>query len=96
MRFLITWGLRNPSEANQARLLSLLAKWQPPLDLHEWSGFADGTGGMCIAETDDVNVLAAATAPWAPYLEFTIRPIVPLEQSAAALSDAAGFWSSVT
>jgi hypothetical protein len=51
---------------------------------------------MCIAETDDVNVLAAATAPWGPYLEFTIRPILPVEQSAAALSDAAGFWSSIT
>jgi hypothetical protein len=96
MRFLITWQNPNVSEADQSRILSLFAKWQPPVELHEWSGFADGSGGMCIAETDDADVLSAVTLPWTPWLNFTVQALQPIQQTAAALSDAASFRSSVT
>ena len=59
MRFLITWSLGSGSEAEQARILALFAKWEPPIELKEWSGFADGDGGMCIVEADTVEQLAA-------------------------------------
>ena len=95
MRFLITWKLNDGSESDQARILNLFAKWQPPVELQEWSGFADGTGGMAIADTDDVDVLARVAAPWTPWLEFSIRPLLPIQQTAEAMTDAAGFWSSV-
>jgi Domain of unknown function (DUF3303) len=95
MRFLITWSMASESEAEQARILALFGKWQPPIELKEWSGFADGDGGMCIAETDDVERLAAVTAPWTPWLRFSVRPLVPIQQTAAVMSDAAGFWSTV-
>ena len=95
MRFLVMWKLNSGSEADQARILGLFAKWEPPIELHEWSGFADGTGGMCIAETDDADALAHVTAPWTPWLEFTVRPLLPIQQTAAAIADAAGFWASV-
>ena len=92
MRFLITWSITGESEAEQARILALFGKWQPPIELTEWSGFADGDGGMCIAETDDAALLAAVTAPW---LTFSIRPLIPIEQTAAVMSEAAAFWSTV-
>jgi hypothetical protein len=95
MRFLITWTSTSGSEADQARILNLFAKWQPPVELHEWSGFADGAGGMAIAETDDVELLVRVTTPWTPWLEFTVRPLLPIQQTAAALADAAGFRSTV-
>jgi hypothetical protein len=95
MRFLITWTSISGSEADQARILNLFAKWQPPVELHEWSGFADGAGGMAIAETDDVELLVRVTTPWTPWLEFTVRPLLPIQQTAAALADAAGFRSTV-
>ena len=95
MRFLITWSLGSGSEAEQARILALFAKWEPPIELTEWSGFADGDGGMCIAEADAVEQLAATTAPWTPWLRFSIRPLLPIEQTAAVMSEAAGFWSTV-
>jgi Domain of unknown function (DUF3303) len=97
MRFLITFTRRlgSGSEAEQARVLNLFAKWQPPLELREWCGFADGSGGMCIAETDDADLLAASTAPWIPYFDFTVRALQPIEQTAVVMSEAASFWSSI-
>lgn len=65
------------------------------MELHEWCGFADGSGGMCIAETDDVDLLAAATAPWAPYFDFMVRALQPIERTAVVMSEAASFWSSI-
>ena len=94
MRFLITWTFKG-SEADQTRILDLFAKWQPPVELREWSGFADGSGGMCLTETDDVGILAGITAPWTPWLEFTVRALQPIQQTAEAMAAAAGFRSSV-
>ncbi len=96
MRFLITWKIHDGSESDQARILNLFAKWQPPVELQEWSGFADGTGGMAIADTDNVDLLTRVSAPWTPWLEFSIRPLLPIQQTAEAMSDAAEFWSSVS
>lgn len=97
MRFLIMFTRRvgGGSEADQARILNLFANWQPPMELREWSGFADGSGGMCIAETNDVDLLAAATAPWTPWFDFTVRALQPIEQTAVVMSEAASFWSSI-
>jgi len=94
MRFLITWTFKG-SEADQTRILDLFAKWQPPVELREWSGFADGSGGMCLAETDDVGILAAITAPWTPWLDFTVRALQPIQQAAEAMAAAAGFRASI-
>jgi hypothetical protein len=95
MRFLITFKISSGSEVDQARILSLFAKWQPPVELHEWSGFADGSGGMCITETDNVGVLAGVTAPWTPWLDFTVHALQPIQQTAEVMSEAASFRSSV-
>jgi len=95
MRFLITWQLSNPSEAEQARILALFAKWQPPVELHEWSGFADGSGGMAVADAIDVVTLSRVTAPWTPWLTFTIRALEPIQQTAAVMAEASEFWASV-
>ena len=95
MRFLITWTLNAGSEADQAWILDLFAKWQPPIELNEWSGFADGSGGMCLAETDDVDMLARITTTWSPWLHFTVQPLQPIQQTAAVMAEAAGFRSSV-
>jgi hypothetical protein len=98
MRFLITWALNETaaSEADQARILALFSKWQPPAPLQEWSGFADGSGGMGLVETDDAEVLAAMTEVWTPWLTFDIKPLVPIERTAATMAEAAAFRSAVS
>ena len=95
MQFLITWEIAAGSEEDQARILSLFAKWEPPVELREWSGFADGSGGMCIAETDDAEAVGRITAPWTPWLDFTIKLLMPIQRTAVVMSEAAGFWSTV-
>jgi hypothetical protein len=47
MRFLITFALKSGSgsEADQARILSLFAKWQPPVELQEWESSCARQGG---------------------------------------------------
>jgi hypothetical protein len=98
MRFLVTFTMKSgsSSEADQARILKLFAKWQPPVELQEWNGFADGSGGMAIAETNDIDVLAAVSAPWTPWLDFTVQALQPIQQTATTMAEAASFWSSVT
>lgn len=96
MRFLVTWKVPTAPEAEQVRILNLFAQWKPPVDLQEWSGFADGAGGMAIAEVADATELARVTAPWTPWLEFTVRPLVPIQETAAVLADAAEFRASVS
>jgi len=98
MRFLITWTLNETaaSEADQTRILALFSKWEPPTPLQEWSGFADGSGGVGLVETDDAEVLAAMTEVWTPWLTFDIKPLVPIERTAAAIAEAAAFRASVT
>ena len=95
MRFLVTWQVHGSSEADAARILALFAKWKPPVELRDWSGFADGSGGMAIVDTDDVEVLSAVSAPWSPWLSFTMRPLAPIERTAAVLAEARAFRASV-
>ena len=94
MKFLITWQ-NNANEADEARILALFAAWQPPVTMNEWSGFADGSGGVTIVETDDVDVLVAITAPWTPWLTFTIRAMQPIQSLAGSMAAAATFRGTV-
>jgi hypothetical protein len=95
MRFLITVEWSSKSEADQVRVLDMFNKWTPPVPLTEWSGFADGSGFMAIAETDDVGALAAIAAPWTAYLDFTVRALQPIQQTAEVMASAIEFRNAV-
>ena len=82
MRFLVEWEwTESTSDQELANALAVFAAWKPPIELSEWSGFGDSNGGFAIAETADANDLARITAPWAPWLRFTIRPIHPIQET---------------
>ena len=84
MLFLVTWEFIDTSEEGQARTLQLFSKWQPgPGEFKGFYGFADGTGGVALIEADTAATLARTVAPWTPYLSFELRPILPVEESAA-------------
>ena len=96
MRFLIQWEwTESTSDEEQASALATFAAWKPPIELSEWSGFGDSSGGFAIAETDNADDLARITAPWAPWLRFSIRSIHPIEQTAAVMQEAIEFRRSV-
>jgi len=92
MLFHVTWEFLDPSETNQKRSLHLFSKWQPgPAQFHGFYGFADGSGGVALIEANTAADLAKTTAPWTPFLKFTSRPILPVQES-SAINGAAAAW----
>ena len=90
MLFHTTWEPRDNSEEAIQRSLAFFSQWTPPDGL-EFKGFwayADGSGGVSIAEADSAATIAKATAPFAPWLRFSTTPILPVEESAAIAGEA--------
>ena len=98
MLFHVMWAFTDQSEEAEKRSLSVFAQWQPPADadFKGFYGFADGTGGVAIIEADSAATLARTTAPWTPWLSFTITPILPIEEATAIGGKAVAFRDSVS
>jgi hypothetical protein len=89
MLFQLTWDFTDTSEESEARTLQLFSKWQPgPATFQGFYGYADGTGGMAIIEAADAATLARTIAPWTAWLSFEVRPLLPIQESAAISADA--------
>ena len=86
MLFALTWVPHgDQSEERDKRMLKLFTSWTPPKGV-EFKGFydyADCHGGVAIIEASSSEVILEATAPWAAYLAFQMRPIVPSDKAAA-------------
>ena len=54
-------------------------------------GFADGGGGVALIEAGSATDLAKTIAPWTPFLKFTTRVILPIQES-AEIDSAAATW----
>jgi hypothetical protein len=93
MLFLVSWEFTDVSEAAEKRSLEVFSRWQPPegADFQQFYGFADGTGGAAVVEADTAATLAKATAPFVPWLRFTAKAILPIEESAAIAGEAIAF-----
>lgn len=97
MLFHTTWEFHtsNSEEAIQ-RNLAFFSQWKPP-DGFEFKGFwgyADGSGGVAIVETDSAATIAKATAPFTPWLRFSTAPILPVEEASAIAGEAAAARAS--
>jgi hypothetical protein len=92
MLFHVTWEFIDSSETGQKRSLQLFSKWQPgPGKFQAFYGFADGGGGVALIEASSAADLAKTVAPWTPFLKFTTRVILPIQES-SAISVAAATW----
>jgi Domain of unknown function (DUF3303) len=90
--FHVTWEFIDSTEAGQKRSLDLFSKWQPgPGKFQGFYGFADGGGGAALIEADTAADLAKTTMPWTPFLKFTARVILPIQESAAISGEAAAW-----
>lgn len=98
MLFHVTWEYSDTSEEGNRRSLDVFSKWQPPAgaEFKGFYGFADGGGGVAIIEVDSAATLARTTAPWTPWLAFTVTPILPIEESTAIAGEATGFRDSIS
>jgi hypothetical protein len=93
MLFMVDWEFIDTSEEGEKRSLEVFGRWQPPAgtDFQAFYGFADGSGGFSIIEADTAAALAEAMAPFVPWLRFSAKPIVPIEESAAISASAIEF-----
>ena len=96
MLFHVAWEFTDTSEAADKRSLEVFSKWQPPegTEFKAFYGFADGTGGFAIIESDSAAALARASFPFTPWLRFTVRPILPVEEATAIVVEAIAFRDS--
>ncbi len=92
MLFHVTWELIDTSEDVQKRSLQLFSKWQPgPGEFQGFYGFADGGGGVALVEAASAADLAKTLAPWTPFLEFSARVILPIQETATINGEAAAW-----
>src|SRR5438105_4289267 len=83
MLFEVTWDFIDTSETGSKRSLQLFSKWTPgPAQFQGFYAYADGGGGLALIEAADAAALARTMAPWTPFLKFTTRPLVPIQESA--------------
>jgi hypothetical protein len=98
MLFAIAWKNRaGATEEADKRTLKLFKNWQPPagLDFKGFYDYADCNGGIAIAESNSAEVILEATAPWATFFDFTIRPIVPSDKTPAIFEKAIAWRDSI-
>jgi hypothetical protein len=98
MLFAITWTNRaGATEETDKRTLQLFKNWQPPagLDFKGFYDYADGNGGIAIADVASAEVILEACTPWATFLCFNVRPIVPTDKSPAIMEKALAWRESV-
>jgi hypothetical protein len=92
MLFQVSWDFIDLSENGTKRSLQLFSKWQPgPAKFQGFYGFADGTGGFAIVEAASAADLAKTVAPWTPFMKFTLRVILPIQES-SEIGAAAAAW----
>lgn len=96
MLFHTTWEFRQNSEEEIQRNLAFFAQWEPPdgFEFKGFWGFADGSGGVAIIETENAATLAKAASAFAPWLQFTTTPILPVEEASAIAGEAAAARAS--
>ena len=63
-------------------------------ELKRFWGYADGSGGVAIVETDSAATITRATAPFTPWLRFSTTPILPVEDASAIAGEAAAARAS--
>ena len=73
--------------ARQERSLQIFTEWTPPkgLDFRAHYLRADGNGGIAIVEADAATVIGEAVAPFSPFFEYEIVPLMEVEEAIPVL-----------
>ncbi len=97
MLFLVTWVFVDTSEEGGANSLQVFNGWQPPagVEFKGFYGYVDGTGGAALIETSDAAALARTISAFTPWLQFDIKALLPIEESAAIAGEGVAFRASI-
>ena len=98
MLFLGTWEAIDTSEEGQRRLNDICRNWKRPddADFRGFYAFADSVDGCALIDVPDFQTLARTIAPFTPWLSFTSRPLVPIEEAVGISNEAFAPWDSVS
>jgi Protein of unknown function (DUF3303) len=100
MKYVIAWVPR-PSgaapEELQARALQVFSKWSPAegTNFVQFLGRVDGPGGFAVVETDDPALIARDTAVFSAFFDFTVYPVLDIQESSRISAEAYEFRRSV-
>lgn len=97
MLFSATYTPRSASEEQDKRMLKLFSNWQPPasVGIKGFYDYADMEGGFMVVEASSAELLLEMIAPWAAFFQFSVRPIIPVEASAAIQQKAFAWRDSI-
>ena len=103
MKYVTTWkprfgGSAADNEAAAARVLEVYSKWTPSSDVtyHQFVLRVDGEGGFAVTEGDDPASAARDIAKFAPFLEYTVYPVMDLAENAGLWAEAVEWRKSIT
>jgi uncharacterized protein DUF3303 len=98
MLFHVLWRFCDTSEEGQKRSFQVFEAWQPPAEaeFRGFYGFADNSGGVAIIEAGDAATIMRITAPFTPWMTFTITPILSIEEATALAAETIEFRESVS
>jgi hypothetical protein len=103
MKYVIAWkpryaGSAAENEATTARVLEVFSKWTPSSDVtfHQFVLRVDGEGGFAVTEGDDPATAARDIAKFAPFLEYTVYPVLDVAEGAAIGAEAVEWRKSIT
>jgi hypothetical protein len=103
MKYVIQWTARSNGSGAQAeedgkRLLQLFSKWSPSPDatFHQFVERLSGTGGYAVVESDNVAAVMDGPSKFAPYLDFTVEPVVDIMDSIVVANEGIEFRDSIS
>ena len=103
MKYVITWkprygGSAAENEASVARALEVYSKWTPAPDvtIHQFVLRADGEGGFAVTESDNPAAGILEVFKLSPFVEYTIYPVLDIEEAAGLLAEAVEWRKSIT
>ena len=96
VKYVVRWTVQKAlREEDNKRLLDLFSKWEPAANIEQMLGQVDGMGGFNIVETDDPRDLARDASKFQPYLDFSIYPVMDLNETAQIFAEAIEYQASV-
>src|SRR5215207_663769 len=98
MKYVLTWETRaNASEEVDARSLQVFSKWTPAegTDFVQFVWRVDGRGGFAVVANEGVPLVARHTAIFGAFLDFSLHPVLDVQESARIAGQAVEFRQSV-
>ncbi len=88
--------LGGTTEEAQKRSLQLFTQWSPPYEFKAHYARGDGKGGIAIVESDTAEAIVEGVAPWVPFFEFDVMPVIDIQAAVPLLQRVYGWRDSIS